>query len=83
VPIVSSRKPVALVVEDEALVRMFLLDSAADLGFDVIDAGSAAEGLRAARNHEQLDVAIVDRGLPDRDGLMWWPSCARSCLRYR
>ena len=28
-----------------------------------------AKGLRAARNHEQLDVVIVDRGLPDRDGL--------------
>ena len=31
--------------------------------------GSASEGLRAARSHEQLDVVIVDRGLPDRDGL--------------
>ena len=27
------------------------------------------KGLRAARNHEQLDVVIVDRGLPDRDGM--------------
>jgi DNA-binding response OmpR family regulator len=25
--------------------------------------------LRAARSHQQVDVAIVDRGLPDRDGL--------------
>jgi PAS domain S-box-containing protein len=65
----SSRKPVALVVEDEALVRMFILDQLQDLGFDVIDAGSAAEGLRAARSYQQVDVAIVDRGLPDRDGL--------------
>ena len=57
------------VIEDEALVRMFVVDQLNDLGFDVIDASSAADGLRAARNHEQLDVAIVDRGLPDRDGL--------------
>jgi PAS domain S-box-containing protein len=69
VPVVRSRKPLALVIEDEALVRMFILDQLQDLGFDVIDAGSAAEGLRAARTQQQVDVAIVDRGLPDRDGL--------------
>lgn len=69
VPIVSLRRLVALVIEDEALVRMFILDQLQDLGFEVIDAGSAAEGLRAARSHQHVDVAIVDRGLPDRDGL--------------
>jgi CheY-like chemotaxis protein len=69
VPAAGTRKPVALVIEDEALVRMFIVDQLNDLGFEVIDAGNAADGLRAARNHEQLDVAIVDRGLPDRDGM--------------
>jgi len=69
VPVVSSRKPMVLVVEDEALVRMFILDQLQDLGFDAIEAGTAAEGLRKARSHQQVDVAIVDRGLPDRDGL--------------
>jgi CheY-like chemotaxis protein len=48
---------------------MFVVDQLNDLGFDVIDAANAADGLRAARNYRQLDVAIVDRGLPDRDGL--------------
>jgi CheY-like chemotaxis protein len=65
----SSTRPVALVIEDEALVRMFIVDQLQDLGFQVIDAGTAHDGLRAARNHEQLDVVIVDRGLPDRDGM--------------
>jgi CheY-like chemotaxis protein len=69
VPIANTGRPVALVIEDEALVRMFIIDQLQDLGFDVIDAGNASEGLRAARNHQQLDVAIVDRGLPDRDGM--------------
>ena len=69
VPVVSSRRRVALVIEDEALVRMFILDQLQELGFEVIEAGSAAEGLRAARSHRHVDVAIVDRGLPDRDGL--------------
>ena len=69
VPEERLRKLQALVVEDEALVRMFIADQLQDLGFEVIEAGNAADGLRAARNHRQLDVAIVDRGLPDRDGL--------------
>ena len=47
---IASRKPVVLVVEDEALVRMFLVDQLQDLGFDVIEAGNASEGLaRRAR----------------------------------
>jgi CheY-like chemotaxis protein len=69
VAVVGSDRPVALVIEDEALVRMFIVDQLQDLGFEVIEAGSAAEGLRAARSHQRVDVAIVDRGLPDRDGL--------------
>jgi PAS domain S-box-containing protein len=66
---VTQRKPIVLVIEDEALVRMFIVDQLQDLGFEVIEAGNASEGVRAARGHEQIDVAIVDRGLPDRDGL--------------
>jgi PAS domain S-box-containing protein len=69
VPAHGTRQPVALVIEDEVLVRTFIVEQLNDLGFDVIDVGSAAEGLRAARSHNQLDVAIVDRGLPDRDGM--------------
>jgi PAS domain S-box-containing protein len=69
VPVHAVHNPTALVIEDEALVRTFLVDQLQDLGFEVLDAGNAAEGLRAARNHQQLDVVIVDRGLPDRDGM--------------
>lgn len=69
VPVSYARKPVALVVEDEELVRMFVVDQLQDLGFEVVQAGTAAAGLRAARAHEPLDVVIVDRGLPDRDGI--------------
>jgi len=68
-PAAGTRKPIALVIEDEALVRMFVADQLHDLGFDVVEAANAAEGLRAARDRQQLDVAIVDRGLPDRDGI--------------
>ena len=69
VPVSGSRKPTALVIEDEALVRMFIVDQLQDLDFEVIEAANAAEGLRAARDHQQFDVVIVDRGLPDRNGM--------------
>jgi CheY-like chemotaxis protein len=48
---------------------MFIVDQLGELGLEVIETATAADGLRAARNHARLDVAIVDRGLPDRDGL--------------
>jgi PAS domain S-box-containing protein len=66
---IGSRRPRALVIEDEALVRMFLIDQLQELGFEVVETGTAREGLRAARGQEQIDVVIIDRGLPDRDGL--------------
>jgi CheY-like chemotaxis protein len=65
----EARIPVVLVVEDEELVRMFVTEKLQDMGFVVIETASALEGLAAARSHSRLDAAIVDRGLPDREGL--------------
>jgi CheY-like chemotaxis protein len=57
-----------LVVEDEELVRMFVVDSLADSGFRVFEAGTADAASRVA-TEEHLDVAIIDLGLPDRSGM--------------
>jgi PAS domain S-box-containing protein len=65
----EARVPVVLVIEDEELVRMFVAEKLQDMGFVVIETASATEGLAAARSHSRLDAVIVDRGLPDRDGL--------------
>jgi DNA-binding response OmpR family regulator len=57
-----------LVVEDHRPTRMFLADNLAADGYDLLEAESAAE---AQRHMERgyPDLAIVDLGLPDEDGL--------------
>lgn len=59
----------ALVVEDEPLVRMFLADTLEQVGFVVVQAASAREGLTAMDRCKDVAVAFVDIGLPDRSGL--------------
>jgi DNA-binding response OmpR family regulator len=58
-----------LVVEDEPLVRMFAVDALEESGFQVSQAGDAAEALAAlSRSDHELRAVIVDLGLPDRTG---------------
>ena len=57
-----------LLVEDELLVRMFAVDALEDAGFRVIEAGTAAEALRALQASPDVRAALVDIGLPDRSG---------------
>jgi CheY-like chemotaxis protein len=60
---------VALIVDDEPLVRMQLADELGQLGFEAIQAASAREGLAIAGRRADIDFAVVDVGLPDRSGL--------------
>lgn len=57
-----------LVVEDEDSLRESLKQQLADADFGVDAAGDGEEGLFAGLNYP-LDAAIVDLGLPKRDGL--------------
>ena len=57
-----------LIVEDEMLVRMFAVDALEDSGFQVLQAGDAAEAITALAGADQLQAVIVDMGLPDRSG---------------
>ncbi len=57
-----------LVVEDEALVRMFAVDALDILGFAAVEASSAAEALACLRGPEAIHAAIIDLGLPDWPG---------------
>jgi PAS domain S-box-containing protein len=60
---------VALIVEDEPLVRIVLADALEEMGFEVVQAASAREGMTAAERLSTLQVAFVDVGLPDRSGI--------------
>jgi PAS domain S-box-containing protein len=68
-PSVPAGDRVALVIDDEPLVRMFLAETLSGHGFDVVQASSAREGLSAAERLRQIHVVFVDVGLPDRSGL--------------
>ena len=62
--------PVALIVEDEALLREVVSYVLRTLGFQVLEAGSAAEAERAADGVRQIDVAVVDLSLgADKSGV--------------
>lgn len=57
-----------LIVEDEMLVRMFAVDALEDSGFQVLQAGDAAEATAALVGAPDVAAVIVDMGLPDRPG---------------
>jgi two-component system KDP operon response regulator KdpE len=60
--------PTVLVIEDEPQMRRFLRTSLRSHGYQVIEAGTAREGLaQAAGRHPEL--ILLDLGLPDGDGL--------------
>jgi DNA-binding response OmpR family regulator len=57
-----------LVVEDHVLTRRFLIDNLVADGYDALAAGCLAEA-EPLLQREYPDLAIVDLGLPDGDGL--------------
>ena len=61
-------RPTVLIVEDHTTTRRFLADNLAADGFEPIEAGTAAEGLRTIAKSPP-ELAVIDLGLPDRDGL--------------
>jgi DNA-binding response OmpR family regulator len=60
--------PTLVIVEDHAVTRRFLADNLAADGYEPIEAETAAAGRRAIAERFPA-AAIIDLGLPDRDGL--------------
>ncbi len=63
----SEVAPVVLVVEDEAQMRTFVRIALEAHGYQMLEAPTAAEGIRQARSYSP-DVVLLDLGLPDGDG---------------
>jgi DNA-binding response OmpR family regulator len=57
-----------LLVEDHRATRTFLADNLSADGYELLEAVDAADGMRALAT-QYPDLAIIDLGLPDRDGL--------------
>ena len=53
-----------LVVDDEATVRMLVVEVLEDLGYRAIEAGDGAGGLRVLETDVRVDLLVTDVGLP-------------------
>ena len=66
----SRKHPLVLVVEDEALVRLSLLDTIEDAGFEAVSASDAHEALEILQAHNDIGVVLTDVQMPGAmDGL--------------
>src|ERR1700759_5576485 len=61
---IQSAKPVVLIVEDEALIRMLAVDAFLEAGFDVIEAEHAAAALLAHGAAPQVHILFTDVNMP-------------------
>jgi DNA-binding response OmpR family regulator len=64
----GATRPTILVVEDNAATRSFLAQNLNADGYVLMEAGTVSEGAEAL-DRAYPDLAIVDLGLPDADGL--------------
>jgi PAS domain S-box-containing protein len=62
--LVSGRGETVLLVDDEPIVRMMLVEMMQELGFVVMEAGSAAEAIVVLRSRKRVDILVSDVGLP-------------------
>ena len=69
-------QPLFLIIDDERNFREFLGEALEGEGYDVVHAGTARTGLKAAR--ESLPrVVLLDQNLPDQTGLSLLPELQR------
>jgi PAS domain S-box-containing protein len=59
---------VALLVDDEELVRMSTADMLADLGYLVVEASSAEEAIRILDSGQPVDILVTDHLMPGITG---------------
>src|ERR1700744_6284071 len=67
-PNMERNLPAILIVEDHCATRRFLADNLAADGYEPLEARCSADGRRLIASHSP-ELAILDLGLPDRDGL--------------
>jgi len=69
-----------LVVEDDALIREFVVEALREEGYDVIHAANGEEALKVAEQHEgRLDLLLSDVVMPRMGG----PELAQALLAKR
>lgn len=64
----NTSRPTILVIDDEPQIRRFLRAALNSEDFMLLEAETAADGLREAASHPP-DLVLLDLGLPDLDGM--------------
>lgn len=63
-------KPVVLIVEDSAIIRMGAVDLVLDAGYEALEAGDADEAIRILESRDDIDLVFTDVHMPGTmDGL--------------
>ncbi|WP_282588738.1 response regulator [Lichenifustis flavocetrariae] len=66
---INARRSSILLVDDQALVRNVIADLLEDSGYDVIQAGDAAEALDVLMAGKTVDILVSDLSMPGLDGI--------------
>jgi PAS domain S-box-containing protein len=59
---------VVLVVEDQAVVRLLIVEVLNDLGYRALETADSAAALRILQSSQRLDLLVTDIGLPGLNG---------------
>ena len=57
-----------LIVEDEAAVRMLIVETLEELGYAAIEAADGPTGLAILQSNRRVDLLVTDVGLPGLNG---------------
>lgn len=57
-------KPVVLVVEDSAIIRMSAVDLVLSAGYEALEAGDADEAIRILEARDDIDLVFTDVQMP-------------------
>ncbi len=60
----AGRGETVLVVDDEAAIRMLVVETLEELGYTAIEAADGSAGLRVLRSDARIDLLVTDVGLP-------------------
>ena len=64
----ASHSEIILVVEDEAVVRLLVVETLQDLGYRPLEAADGQSALRILQSGQRVDLLITDIGLPGLNG---------------
>jgi CheY-like chemotaxis protein len=64
----ASNDEVVLIVEDEAIVRMLVVDVLSEFGYRVLEAADGPTALRILQSEPRIDLLVTDIGLPGLNG---------------